>query len=455
MYFSLKKHSHIRIYGEFGYIVSPRLHRSNVFNKTGGAFLSVLTHEKKDFDQLIEKISQIIKVPKSCFVQDVYEFFQNLVIAGYLDSDIQVVAPIQSENMVKKNSVENFFSKQFSETPILRSCQIEITSTCNERCIHCYILHEQKCHFLPFSDIKNLFSQLSDIGCLSITLSGGEVFTHPDILKILELLQKYDFSISILSNLTLLTDEAIELLKKIDIDTIHVSVYSLKPETHDFITKLDGSLQKTLTNIEKCLKNDIPIKISCPTMKANYKDFEKLLIWGNSNNIQVLTDYNIMARSDNSTDNLEQRLSEEEAAVVINAIIKNDKSYQKLIMQKCETPIEIDIDASICHVGRDKICISSTGNFYPCPGWHEMIVGNIKDDTLQSVWKNSDKLNWLRSLKRAEISKCLGCVNKDFCLLCIQRNYNETKDVFTVPEHFCKIAALNKKLVSVYRNEIR
>ena len=69
-------------------------------------------------------------------------------------------------------------------------------------------------------------------------------------------------------------------------------------------------------------------------MKANYKDFEELLLWGNENNIQVLTDYNIMARSDNSTDNLEQRLSETEAATVIKAIIKNDKSYQKLISGK-------------------------------------------------------------------------------------------------------------------------
>ena len=90
MYFSLKKHSHIRLYGEFGFIISPRLHKSNIFNKTGGAFLSVLTHEKKDIDKLIEDVSQIIKVPKSYFVQDLCTFYENLVKQGYLDSDIQI-----------------------------------------------------------------------------------------------------------------------------------------------------------------------------------------------------------------------------------------------------------------------------------------------------------------------------------------------------------------------------
>ena len=188
-------------------------------------------------------------------------------------------------------------------------------------------------------------------------------------------------------------------------------------------------------------------------MKSNYKDFEELLLWGKKNNIQVLTDFNLMARNDNTTDNLEQRLSEEEAAVVIKAIIQHDESYQKIIMggENCSV---IDINAPICHVGQDKICISSTGDLFPCPGWQGMTVGNIYQNTLMDVWKNSEKLNWLRSLKRAEIPKCLNCDSKDYCLLCIQRNFNETKDIFTVPSHFCKIAALNKHLVSVYKNEI-
>lgn len=454
MYFSLQKHSHIRIYEGFGYIVSPKNHSSHVFNKTGAVFLSVLTHEKKEIKDLSDEICKIIKQPQQVFYSDLCSFYKHLLKLGYLESDIEIESNKKSFSHTEGNNVETFFLTQFGKNPILRACQIEITSTCNERCIHCYIPHEQKINYLPYSDIKNILSQLSDMGCISITLSGGEVFTHPDILKILQLLQKFDFSISILSNLTLLTDEAIELLKKIDIDKVHVSVYSLNSKTHDFITKLNGSLEKTLSNIEKCLKHNIPIKISCPTMKANYKDFEELLLWGNENNIQVLTDYNIMARSDNSTDNLEQRLSEEEASTVIKAIIKHDQSYQKLISSKKNEKMEIDSVAPICHVGRDKICISSTGNFYPCPGWHEMVVGNVRENSLLSVWRNSEKLNWLRSLKRSDITKCIECANKDFCLLCIQRNYNETKDVFKVPEHFCKIAALNKKLVSDYKNEV-
>lgn len=159
-----------------------------------------------------------------------------------------------------------------------------------------------------------------------------------------------------------------------------------------------------------------------------------------------------MARSDTSTDNLKQRLSEDEAASVINSIIKYDESYKKLIKGKVGQSIKIDESAPICNVGRDKICVSSTGNFYPCPGWHEMILGNIHKTSLKDVWYGSEKLNWLRSLKRCEISKCIRCNSKEFCLLCIQRNYNETKDIYNVPQHFCKIAALNKKLVMDYLN---
>ena len=454
MFFSLIKHSHVRIYGNCGYIVSSKLHMSHVFNKTGAIFLSVLSHEKQDIDNLTQNVSQILKIEKDVFFNDLLNFYTSLFQYGYLDSNIIISNKKQNKLFESNNNSEMFFSNISKKNPILRSCQIEITSKCNERCIHCYIPHEQKLYSLTYEKIKNIFDQLSDIGCLSITLSGGEVFLHPDILKILKLLQKYDFSINILTNLTLITDEAIELLKKLDIDKIHVSVYSLNPGTHDFITKVNGSLEKTLKNIQKCIDNDIPIKISCPTMKANYQDFESLLLWGNKNKIQVLTDFNLMARNDNSIDNLAQRLSEEEARVVITAILKHDAAYQKLVMGKEDNNIEIDKNAPICHVGRDKICISSTGELYPCPGWQGMVVGNLKNHTIKDIWNNSGKLNWLRSLKRNEISKCINCANKDYCLLCIQRNYNETKDVLTVPEHFCKIAALNKHLVSVYKNEV-
>lgn len=454
MYFSLQKHSHVRLYGDVGYIVSPKLLKSHVFNKTGAIFLSVLTHEKQDIEILSQKISIILQIRKNIFFSDLCDFYRLLLHFGYLESDITPPVVINNrEIFTAKSNSDDFLSNIPGYSPILKSSQIEITSICNERCIHCYIPHEQKLHYLPYNDIKNILDQLQIAGCLSITLSGGEVFTHPDISKVLELLQNYDFSISILTNLTLITDEIISLLKKLDIDKIHVSVYSLKPAVHDYITQVNGSLQKTLQNIKLCLNNSIPIKISCPTMKANYKDFEELLLWGKKNNIQVLTDFNLMARNDNTTDNLEQRLSEEEAAVVIKAIIQHDESYQKLIKDNNKSSI-IDINAPICHVGQDKICISSTGDLFPCPGWQGMVIGNIYQNTIMDIWKNSEKLNWLRSLKRKDIPKCLDCDSKDYCLLCIQRNFNETRYIFTVPPHFCKTAALNKHLVSVYKNEI-
>lgn len=455
MYFSLLLYVHVRIYGSYGYIVSPKFHKAHIFNRTGAIFLSTLSHEKQDFSILVSKVKSVLKIQESIFEHDLYNFYSSLVKFGYVESDANVndFSDLNYfSNLKSDDDIDSFFHKEFQKNPVLRSCQIEITDICNERCIHCYIPHEQKSHFMPYDIVENLFNQLAQMGCLSITLSGGEVFTHPDIIKILRLLQKYDFSVSILSNLTLLTDEIIECLKKIDLDKIHVSVYSLQSETHDYITQVKGSFEQTMRNIEKCLSNDIHIKISCPTMKANYKDFEDLLIWGNKNHIQVLTDYNIMARSDTSTDNLKQRLSEDEAASVINSIIKYDESYKKLIKGKVGQSIKIDESAPICNVGRDKICVSSTGNFYPCPGWHEMILGNIHKTSLKDVWYGSEKLNWLRSLKRCEISKCIRCNSKEFCLLCIQRNYNETKDIYNVPQHFCKIAALNKKLVMDYLN---
>ena len=100
------------------------------------------------------------------------------------------------------------------------------------------------------------------MGVLSVTLSGGECMTHPKFKEYLRAAKKYDFYVNILSNLTLLDDEIIQIMKEGNVSSVQVSLYSMNPEHHDAITKLPGSFEKTKAAIFKLIENDLPLQVS-------------------------------------------------------------------------------------------------------------------------------------------------------------------------------------------------
>jgi radical SAM protein with 4Fe4S-binding SPASM domain len=289
------------------------------------------------------------------------------------------------------------------------------------------------------------------MGLLNLTLSGGEPMLHKNFIGFLRKAKDYDFSINILSNLTLLNDEIIAGMKANRLSSVQVSLYSMEPEIHDAITKLPGSFEKTKRGILKLIENDIPLQISCPTMKQNKSCYVDVLNWAHELKVRAITDYIMMARYDHTTDNLDNRLSLEEVGAVINDIISNDPDYQKEmrstdIEQKDKRDIANDI---ICGVCISSICMIANGNLYPCAGWQDYIVGNIKEQSLQEIWNNSPKVQYLRGLRKKDFPKCLTCADKSFCAMCMVRNANENPDgdPLKINEHFCRVAALNRKIV--------
>jgi radical SAM protein with 4Fe4S-binding SPASM domain len=289
------------------------------------------------------------------------------------------------------------------------------------------------------------------MGVLDITLSGGEAILHPHFCDFLQRAKKDDFSVSILSNLTELNNEVISVMKNGILCNVQVSLYSMNPSIHDLITKLPGSFEKTKSNIIKLIENNIPVQISCPTMKQNKHCYKDVLNWAHEHKCRSQTDFIMMARYDHSTDNLDSRLSLDEVGDVITDIANNDIVYQQLVLSPEFENVYIgqkDISENIvCGVCTSLLCMVANGNVYPCPGWQDYIVGNIKETSLREIWENSPKVKYLRSLRRKDFPICLNCEDRGFCSLCMVRNYNENNDIFKINEHFCKVAAINRKIV--------
>lgn len=480
MLYRQKKDTYIRNYDGVGYITSTGMFNDRCTNASGTVFLCALNRNPQSLDELVDKIlPQFVNVEREVIKKDAREFYDKLVEDGFVvkgetEAELNAADIGFTYNSVQPKTIREDFSptiqradtstqeyleKHFKDKPHLSNFQIELTSRCNERCVHCYIPHKFKLYNITDELYYSTLEQLSKMNVLSVTLSGGEPMMHPHFKDFLRAAKKYDFYVNILSNLTLLDDETVQIMKEENVSSVQVSLYSMIPEHHDAITKLPGSFEKTKASILKLIENNLPLHVSCPTMKGNKDDFGDVLRWCHEHKIRAQTDYIMMAQYNHETENLANRLSVEEAGNVIKSIMADDIDYQNAILapdfvQRCNEN-QFNPERRICGVGISTCCMVANGNVYPCAGWQEMVLGNLNETSLQEIWDNSEKIKWLRSLKLKDLGngECCKCDKAAFCAPCMVRNANEspTGNPLEINRHFCAVAAINKKIVLDWR----
>lgn len=478
------KNSYIRTTKRYGYITNQLTRHDRCYDEFGADILREITRNPKDIDDIVAHLMQLYEgVDFDTLKADVLEFIGSLerdkfVVTGQsadeldskdddftyaIDNPKTLVDDFyqKTEERVSENT-QDFFLEEVQGRPLISTLQFELSSRCNERCIHCYIPNGKKnAGFdMPTAKVKSILDEFAAMGGIHVTLSGGEAFLHKDIIEIAEYCREKDLKITILSNLISLKDEQIPRLKAVNISLIQVSLYSMDPEIHDLITTVKGSFEKSKSAIEKLVAADIPVQISCPIMKANKVGYNKVLDYAKSLKIKAQTDYIMMARADLDTENLANRLSIEETEDVIRDIIEHDTQYRDNTLEQLPITDEIKFNLErfkkqpVCGVGYDNCCIAANGDVYPCAGWQDYVLGNVYKQSLQEIWENSERVKQLRKITQESFPQCLDCEARDYCARCLVRNYNESGgDMFAVNHHFCDVAFLNKRLVEEYRDK--
>ena len=471
-----------RSYESFGYLTDNRNfgykkvnsdENNNIGDKivsqSGTIFLAALDKKPQTLDALAKKISiEFTNVTIETIKNDAREFYFLLEQDGFIvsgktfqeciEKDLRFsYKTVEPEGEIKdcsptKNiakSTQDFFEDFFKDEPQLTNLHIEITSKCNERCIHCYIPHDDKVNHINIELLYNILEQCKKMNVLHITLSGGEPMLHDHFCDFLKKCNEYNFSVNVLSNLTLLDNNILEEMRRNPLLSVQVSLYSMKPDVHDAITQTKGSFKKTKNAILKLIENDIPLQISCPIMKQNMNCYTDVIAWGKNHSIHVGSDYVIIARYNHTTQNLVNRLSLNDVEDILNKKNVNDPHYLEIIEKNAEKKKSINPSDIVCSVCYSSICITETGNVYPCAGWQDYVVGNVNETSLKDIWNHSMKVEYLRNLRKRDFPKCIQCSDYEYCTMCMVRNANEHPlgDPLAVNNYFCSIAKLNKKIV--------
>src|SRR5437879_10626325 len=148
------------------------------------------------------------------------------------------------------------------------SVHFDLTYRCNERCVHVYLDHDDQGE-LTTAECLKVLDDLARSGALFLTFSGGEIFLRPDLYEILAAARGLHFDISLKTNALLVTPERAARLREFGVRRVQISVYSDIPAVHDAITKIPGSLQRTLAAIPILLEHGLQVKLACPLIREN------------------------------------------------------------------------------------------------------------------------------------------------------------------------------------------
>src|SRR5205807_7307402 len=83
---------------------------------------------------------------------------------------------------------------------------MDVTYRCNERCIHCYLDHDDHGE-MTTAEIKDVLDQLYEMGVFFLVLSGGEVLMRRDFFDIVEYARRLQFNVKIKTNAVMIREQ--------------------------------------------------------------------------------------------------------------------------------------------------------------------------------------------------------------------------------------------------------
>lgn len=294
------------------------------------------------------------------------------------------------------------------------SAQLDLTYRCNERCIHCYLDHGDHGE-MSTAEIKDLLDQLAAAGVFFLTLSGGELFLRRDFFEILEYAHACTFCIKLKTNGILIREADAARLRVLGVRSAQISVYSHRPEIHDAITKVPGSLTRSIHAIRLLREQGIHVDVANVLMAHNARDYSAVKALAAELDAQFLVDPTITPMMDGDRSILKLNVDEATLREVLH-----DESIVGNVEELCaptQQPGGDDLDSLPCSAGHTACYVSPYGDVYPCVQF-PLPCGNVRHTKFIDIWRQSPQLNEVRAIRLRDVPPCSQCIHGATCTRC-------------------------------------
>jgi radical SAM protein with 4Fe4S-binding SPASM domain len=301
------------------------------------------------------------------------------------------------------------------------SVHLDLTYRCNERCVHCYLDHDDHGE-MTTAEIKDLLDQMADAGVFYLTLSGGEILMRRDFFQILEHARARTFCVKLKTNGVLIRKKEAARLRELGVEAVQISIYSHRPEVHDAITKMPGSFRQSIDAVRFLRAQGLTVTLANVVMVQNAHDYLGVRALAAELGAKFTVDPTITPMMDGDRSIL--KLNVDQAA--LQEVFRN-RDLVGDVEEFCAPPQGVDeeaLDMLPCSAGHTACYVSPYGDVYPCVQF-PLPTGNVRRTKFVDIWRDSPQFKEVRSITLRDMPSCSKCAHGSTCTRCPGLAYME------------------------------
>lgn len=274
--------------------------------------------------------------------------------------------------------------------------QLEITSRCNHKCIHCYnYWRAENSDETTLSDdqLIKIMENFRDSEVMQMVITGGEPMIYPSLLiKGLEIAKNFGIRCSINSNLTLTTPEIARAIKGNN-SSVLTSMLSFDPDKHDKLTSSKGSHGRLVKGIKTLIDADVSVGVNMVVMSHNLNEVYETGRFANSLGAKSFTSTKVCP---SLGDDLfaELRLAKEDNIRLFDQLLQLEKdfginvdtltAYPSCLSQEWDKYGKFLLGRS-CSAGKTFCAVGSNGQLRACVQ-HDKEYGSVLTEPITAIW---------------------------------------------------------------------
>lgn len=288
------------------------------------------------------------------------------------------------------------------------------TNKCSQNCLHCY---SKAGTFggkeLDTEAAKDLLKQLAEIKAAVVLFSGGEPLERADLFELLEYSKNLGLRTVLSTNGNLISSQTAGKLFAAGVKYAGISIDGTQ-ETHDSFRGIKGSFEAALNGIKNCRDNGVKAGLRFTITNRNYNQIGEIFGIAAKNQISRICFYHLISAGRAAENNL--KCTNEQTRQVLDNIMKYSQEFAPLGITEVLTVGNHADSGYILNrlkkensnlyyksykllekfggnkIGTKIFAVDAEGNVHPDQFWKQFTMGNIREQKLNEILRNSFKM---------------------------------------------------------------
>jgi radical SAM protein with 4Fe4S-binding SPASM domain len=329
---------------------------------------------------------------------------------------------------------------------------LELTERCDNDCIHCCINlpagdEAARTREMSTEQVKDILRQATGLGCLDVTITGGEPLLRPDFADIYEHARRLGLKVLLYTNARRVTPTLAGLFAWIPpLVPIEVTVYGMHRQSYEAVSRAPGSFAEFRRGVALLLEHEVPFVVKGVLLPPNRHERREFEAWARTiPGMDKAPGYTLLMdlrnRRDDPAKNLTIQALRNSPEEVLAVLAGDEAQYRAEMVEYAARFLSEPGDRLFaCGVGR-SISVDAYGRAQPCMGLRAPdLTVDVTAAPLAEALARFRELAELRSTSPAYLARCGKCRLRGLCEQCPAKSWSENGTLDTPVEYLCEVA---------------